>query len=125
VATPSSGGTADAAAWLAEVVALGRKMIGPTSGEITVTADYMRKEAKRLSSCNAELAQLGPPPDPMQSVLVLAERACDKYEEGAECLAAADPNSNEVARCFAITNKANELIANAEVTGEGLVGMGN
>jgi hypothetical protein len=119
-ATPSSGGTADEAAWLAGVVALGKKMIGPTSGEQEVTAEYLREEAERLSSCNAELAQLGPPPDLLRSVLVLAEQACDKYEEGAECYMAAGSNIEQSNECLDAINEANELIANAEATGEGL-----
>jgi hypothetical protein len=125
VATPSSGGTADETTWLAGVVALGKKMVGPTSGEVTVTPEYLRKEAKRLGNCNAELAQLGPATDRLQSVLVLAEQACNKYEEGAECFTAAGSNIDQASKCLDAINEASQLFGTAESTAEGLKDTGN
>jgi hypothetical protein len=120
VATPSSGVTADEAKWIAGVVALGKKMLGPTSGEVTITSKYLRAEAKRLSSCGAELAQLGPSPERLQSVVVLAKQACDKYEEGAKCYTAAKSNIDQASKCLVAINKASELFSIAETTAESL-----
>jgi hypothetical protein len=99
-------------------------MVGPTDS-LEVTAEYLRDEAKRLGSCGAELAQLGPPTDRLQSVLVLAEQACDKYEEGAECYAAAGSNIEQSNKCLDAINEASELFSTAEVTAESLKDTGN
>ena len=125
VATPSSGGTADDATWLAGLVALGKKMVGPTSGSVTVTEEYLREEAKRLGNCGAELAQLGSPTDRLQSVLVLAEQACGKYEEGAECYTAAGSNIEQANKCLDAINEASQLFSTAQSIGESYVGTGN
>jgi len=121
VATPSSGGTVDEAAWLAGVVALRKKMVGPTSGEQEITEEYLREEAERMGGCGAELAQLGPPTDRLQSVLVLAEQACDKYEEAAECFTAAGSNIDQAVKCVDAINEGSELFGTAESIAEGLM----
>ena len=119
-ATPSSVATVDETAWLAGVVALGKKMVGPTSGEVTVTKEYLRGEAKRMGSCGAELAQLGPATDRLRSVRVLAKQACDKYEEAAKCFTAAGSNIDQANKCLDAVNEASELFSTAEVTAESL-----
>jgi hypothetical protein len=114
----TSGGNADEAAWVAGVVALGKKMRGPTES-VTITAKYLREEAKRLGSCGAELAQLGPPTDRLQSVLVLAEQACNKYEEAAQCYTAAGSNIDQASKCIDAINEASQLFSTAQSIAEG------
>src|SRR5262245_13091085 len=117
-ATPSSGATVDEAAWLDGVIALGRKMV-PKAGE--VTSEYLRGEAKKMGSCGAELDQLGPATDRLQSVRLLAEQACNKYEEAAECFTPAGSNINEANKCLDAVNDASQLFSTAEATAAGLM----
>lgn len=125
-ATAASSGTAavDEITWLAGIVALGKKMVGPTGGEVTVTQEYLRAEAKRLASCSAELAQLGPATDRLEAALVLAQQACAKYEEGAKCYTAAGSDIEKSNECLEAVNEASRLFSVAESTAESLKGGG-
>jgi hypothetical protein len=125
-ANVASSGTAatDETTWLAGIVALGRKMVGPTGGEVTVTQEFLRAEAKRLASCSAELARLGPATDRLEAALVLAQQACAKYEEGAKCYTAAESNIEKAGECLEAVNEASRLFSVAESTAENLKGAG-
>jgi hypothetical protein len=55
----------------------------------TVTAPWLRSEARKFSRCRAELAALGAPPAQLRQVYQQASRACGHFKRGAACYAAA------------------------------------
>lgn len=55
----------------------------------TVTAAWLRSEAKKFSRCPAELAAIGPPPSQLRQVYRQASRACGRFKRAAACYSAA------------------------------------
>ena len=100
-------------------------MLGPTTGDVTITPEFLRAETKRLSNCGAELAQLGPGTDRLQPVLVLARQACGKYQAAAKCYTAAKSDMERASRCLDDFNEASQLFSVAQTTAEGLKDVTN
>ncbi|MDR2983563.1 MAG: DUF4389 domain-containing protein [Nocardiopsaceae bacterium] len=55
----------------------------------TVTAPWLRSEARKFGRCTAELDALGPPPHELRAAYRKAGGACGHFERGAACYSAA------------------------------------
>ena len=94
-----------------------------------VTPALLRSQARQLSRCSPELADLGPPAARLEPAYRLAARACGKFGQAASCYAAASRafNPNDVSTQYADqlncgnadTNSAIELIDDAAAVGSG------
>jgi hypothetical protein len=127
----SNGLTPAESAWLDKVEKLTATMEKAFEAIPTyLSASALTTAATRLRGCNQELARIGSPSYRLEPVHALAERACAKYEKGAQCFAsaarigipragsAAERKLDSAIRCGFASSEASVMLRDAMNTGD-------
>jgi hypothetical protein len=115
--------------WLDKISKLHTQIDAATlSTDPGLTSPVLNKMATAMRTCRDELAAIGPPSTRLQDVHARVKKACQKYDKGAECLAAAAEIGSPVyseadfrtfdkaVDCgFAAFSRAGELFVDAEI----------
>jgi hypothetical protein len=124
-----SGSIIDDTEWLDKISKLHTQIDAATlSTDPELTSPVLNKMATAMRTCRDELAAIGPPSTRLQDVHARVKKACQKYDKGAECLAAAAEIGSPVyseadfrtfdkaVDCgFAAFSRAGELFVDAEI----------
>ena len=120
--------------WLETITTLRAEIdvaIAKTGSELT--PPVLTEMARAMRTCSEELASTGPPSNRLREVHALVKKACQKYDNGADCLSTAaelgnpevgsaeDRRHTEALDCgFDDLNRGSELLVDAEIEAENL-----